>query len=93
MSRAQIERSRLSDRALIATGLAGSILAAICCATPLLVAIPPLASFGAWMAGVGLAAIPLIMIAGVALVVWRHHHRPAKRTGWEPKAHKEDARP
>jgi mercuric ion transport protein len=83
----------LSDRALIATGLAGSILAAICCAAPLLAAVLPLAGFGAWMAGAGLAAIPLIVIAGLVLVAWRHHHRPAKPTGCEPKTYKEDARP
>jgi len=83
----------LSDRALIATGLAGSILAATCCAAPLLAAVLPLAGFSAWMAGAGLAAIPLIVIAGLVLVAWRHHHRPAKPAGCEPKAPKEHAKP
>jgi mercuric ion transport protein len=83
----------LSDRALIATGLAGSILAAICCAAPLLAAVLPLAGFGAWMAGAGLVAVPLIMIAGLVIIAWRHHHRPARPVGGEPKTHKEDAKP
>jgi mercuric ion transport protein len=78
----------LSDRALIATGLAGSILASICCTAPLLAAVLPLAGFGAW-----LAAIPLMVIAGLVLIAWRHHHRPAKPTGCEPTTNKKDARP
>ncbi len=83
----------MSDRALIATGLAGGVFAAICCAAPLLAAVLPLAGFGAWMAGAGLAAIPLIAIAGLLVVAWRHHHRRAKLTGCERNTHEEDARP
>jgi mercuric ion transport protein len=73
--------------------LAGSILAAICCAAPLLAAVLPLAGFGAWLAGAGLAAIPLMVIGGLVLIAWRHHHRPAKPTGFEPTTNKKDARP
>ena len=83
----------MSDRALIATGLAGGVFAAICCAAPLLAAVLPLAGFGAWMAGTGLAAIPLIVIGGLVLVAWRHRHRRAKLTGCERNTHEEDARP
>ena len=86
MSRAQIERSRLSDRALIATGVAGAILAAICCAAPLLVAVLPLAGFAIWIASAGLLVLPLV-IAGRGLLAWALHHRQAKASGGETKTH------
>ena len=92
MSRAQIERSRLSDRALIATGAAGAIVAAICCAAPLLAAVLPLAGIAAWMAGAGLVALTL-MVAGLGLLAWGLHHRRAKAAGCETKTHKEGVKP
>jgi mercuric reductase len=88
MSRAQIERSSLSDRALVATGVAGAILAAICCAAPLLVAVLPLTGLAAWMAGASLVVLPLV-VAGLGLVAWGLHHRRAKAADCETKTHKE----
>jgi mercuric ion transport protein len=82
----------LSDRAVIATGAAGAILAAICCATPLLAAVLPLAGFAAWMAGAGLVVLPL-MVAGLGLLAWALHHRRAKKAGCETKTHKEGVKP
>ena len=92
MSRAQSESSRLSERALIATGVAGAILAAICCTAPLLAAALPLAGFVAWVAGAGLLVVPL-MIAGLGLLAWALHHRRAKAAGCETKTHKEGVKP
>jgi mercuric ion transport protein len=83
----------LGDRALIITGLAGGVLAAICCVAPLLAAVLPLAAFGALLAGAGLAAIPLMLTAGLVFIAWRHHHRPVKPTGCGPATHRKDARP
>lgn len=92
MSQAPIESSRLSDRAFIATGVAGAILAAICCAGPLLAAALPLAGFAAWMAGAGVVVFPLI-VAGLGLVAWALLHRRAKAAGCETKTPKEGVKP
>jgi mercuric ion transport protein len=92
MSRAQIERSRLRDRALIAAGMAGAVLAAICCAAPLLAAVLPLAGLAAWIAGAGLVVLPL-MVAGLGLLAWALHHRRAKVADRETKTHKEGVKP
>ena len=48
----------MNDRALIGAGTAGAILAAICCATPLIAGVLPLAGLGAWLAGAGLVVLP-----------------------------------
>jgi mercuric ion transport protein len=77
----------LSDRAFIATGVVGAILAAICCAAPSLAAALPLAGLAAWLAGAGLVVLPL-MVAGLALLAWALHHRRAKAARFsETKTH------
>ena len=64
----------MSDRALIRAGMAGAVLAVICCAAPLLAVSLPLAGLGAWLAGAGLVVLPLI-VAGLALIALAIHHR------------------
>jgi mercuric ion transport protein len=76
----------MTDRALIQAGTAGIVLAAICCAAPLIAISLPLAGFGAWLAGTGLVVLPP-MAAG--LVVWGLHLRRAKATGCETRIHRE----
>lgn len=49
----------MNDRALIHTGMAGAVIATICCATPLLSVGLPIAGLGAWLAGAGLIVIAL----------------------------------
>ena len=83
----------MSNRGLVAAGAVGAVLAAICCAAPLLAAVVPLAAFGAWMAHAGLMVISLIVLAGLALVAWNLHHRRAKSTGCEAQIHKEGVKP
>ncbi|MER9835170.1 mercury transport protein [Mesorhizobium sp. M0145] len=82
----------MSDRALVRAGVAGAILAAICCAAPLLAVGLPLAGLGAWLAGAGLVVLPLIG-AGLGLVAWGVHHRRATVAGCETKIHKEGVKP
>lgn len=67
----------MNDRALIRAGTAGAVLAAICCAAPLLAVGLAMAGLGAWLAGAGLVVLPL-MIAGVGPVAWGIHHDRAK---------------
>jgi mercuric ion transport protein len=82
----------LNDRAFIATGVAGAILTATCCAAPLLAAALPLAGFAAWMAGAGLVALPLV-VAALGLLAWPLRHRQAKAAGCATKTHKEGVTP
>jgi mercuric ion transport protein len=67
----------MNDRALIRAGALGAILAAICCAAPLLAVGLPLAGLGAWLAGAGLVVLPLT-VAVLGLVAWSIRHRRAK---------------
>lgn len=82
----------MSDQAAIRVGMVGGVLAAICCAAPLLAVGLPLAGFGAWLTGAGLVALPL-MVAGFALVAWGVRHRRAKATGCETTIHKVGVKP
>ena len=77
----------MSDRALIRAGLAGAVLAAICCAAPLIAVGLPLAGLGAWLAGASLVMLPLTVV-GLVLVAWAIHHRRATAAGYETKIHK-----
>jgi len=74
----------VNDRALIRAGTAGAVLAAICCATPFLAGVLPLAGLGAWLAGACLVVLPLV-IACFGLVEWAIHRRRTKPTAATPK--------
>jgi len=82
----------MRDRALIHAGTAGAILAAICCAAPLLSVGTPLAGLGAWLTDAGLMVLPLI-IAGLGLVAWGVHHRRAKVACSNTKIQNESVKP
>ena len=82
----------MNDRALIRAGTAGGVLAAICCATPFLAGVLPLAGLGAWLAGAGLVVFPLV-IACFGLVAWGIHRRRAKADCGDTKIHNEGVKP
>jgi len=82
----------MSDRALVRAGMAGAILAAICCAAPLLAVGLPLAGLGSCLAGAGLAVFPL-MVVGLGLFAWGIHHRRERIASCETKIHKEGVKP
>jgi mercuric ion transport protein len=63
----------MGDRALVGAGMAGAILAAICCAGPVLATALPLAGLGAWLAS-GVRVLALIA-AGLGIVVWAIRRR------------------
>ena len=64
----------MKDRALITAGAAGAVLAAICCAAPLLAVV--LGAFGltAWLAKAAYAVIPALLVCA-GLVVYRLNPR------------------
>ncbi|TXL72402.1 mercury transport protein [Vineibacter terrae] len=82
----------MSDRALVRAGMAGAILAAICCVAPLLAVGLPLAGLGSWLIGADLVVLPL-MIAGLGLVVWSMHHRRARAASANMKVPNERVKP
>lgn len=80
----------MNDCALIRVGTAGAVLAAICCATPLIAGVLPLAGLGAWLAGAGLVVLPLV-IACFGLIAWAIRRRRARPDCGETKIHKRKA--
>lgn len=81
----------MTDPALVRAGTIGAVLAAICCAAPLLAFGLPLAGLDAWLAGAGLIVFPL-MVAGSSLFAWGFHRR-SRAAGRETKIHKESMKP
>ncbi|KQT13743.1 MAG: mercury transport protein [Bradyrhizobium sp.] len=82
----------MSDRTAISAGMASAVLAAICCAAPLLAVGQPYAGLGAWVAGQGLVVLPL-MIAGFGLIAWKFHRRHAESARCEVMIHKGGVKP
>ena len=82
----------MRDRVLVRAGMVGAILAATCCAAPLLAVSLPLAGLGAWLAGAGLVVLPLMVVA-LGLVAGGVHHRRATSARWETKIYKEGMKP
>ncbi len=82
----------MNDRALIRVGAAGTILAAICCATPLLAVLLPLVGLGAWLARADLVLLSLLA-ASLGLVAWGLYHRRANIACETQKNHREDVKP
>jgi mercuric ion transport protein len=57
----------MNDRSLIATGSVAAVLAAICCATPLLAILLGAIGFTAWIAKADYVVLPVLLL-GVVLV-------------------------
>ena len=66
----------MTDRSLITTGGVGAILAAICCATPLLAVVLGGVGLTAWLAKADYVVIPVLLL-GVALVGFGLYRRRA----------------
>ena len=74
----------MNDRTLLRAGLAGGLVAALCCGTPLLAV--ALGAFGlsAWLAWADYVLLPLLALCLglVALALWRlRRHAPARAVG------------
>ena len=68
----------MSDRSLITTGAIGGIVAAICCATPLLAIAFGALGLTAWLAKADYVLMPALIICGalVAVGLYRARQRP-----------------
>jgi len=64
----------MNDRALVRTGIVGAVIAAICCVTPILVVLLPLAGLGVWLASADLMAFSLLA-ASLGLIAWGLYRR------------------
>ena len=64
----------MKDRALIATGAVGVVLAAICCAAPLLAVTLATAGLTAWLANGAYVLIPALLVC-VGLIAYRLNRR------------------
>jgi mercuric ion transport protein len=65
----------MPGRGLIATGAVGAILAAICCATPLLAVVLGAVGLSAWLAGADYVVFA-VLVAGMGLIglgLYRRH--------------------
>lgn len=73
----------MQDRALITTGAVGAVLAAICCATPLLAILFGAIGLTAWLAKADYVLIPaLILCLGLVLFgLYRRRAHPSGRRG------------
>jgi mercuric ion transport protein len=71
----------MNDRSLITTGAIGAVIAAICCATPLLTVVLGGIGLTAWLAHVDYIVMA-VLILGLALVglgVYRHSREAGRR--------------
>jgi mercuric ion transport protein len=64
----------MKDRALITAGAAGAVLAAICCAAPMLAVTLGTVGLTAWLAKGAYVVIPVLLIC-VALIGLRYRRR------------------
>lgn len=53
----------MDDRKLLCAGGAGSVIAAVCCFTPLLVVLLPAIGLAAWLAWLDYVLLPLLAIS------------------------------
>ena len=75
----------MKDRAPITVGAAGAVLAAICCAAPMLAVTLGTAGLTAWLANSAYVFIPVLLIC-LALIGLRFRRRQAAAAGSDPAA-------
>jgi mercuric ion transport protein len=68
----------MGDRGLIATGVIGAAVAAVCCATPLLAVLFGAVGLTAWLAKADYVVIPALVLclALIAFGLYRRRMRP-----------------
>ena len=76
------EMTGQSDRKLIATGIVGTVIAALCCFTPVLVVLLGAVGLSAWLGWLDYVLLPALafFVALTAYAVWRRQRRQTTRT-------------
>lgn len=71
----------MDDKKLVWTGGIGAVIAAVCCATPVLVVVLPLLGLGAWFATADSVLVPLLLacLGLLALGLYRSRRSLARR--------------
>jgi mercuric ion transport protein len=68
----------MRDRTLLTTGVVGAVVAAVCCATPLLAVVFGAVGLTAWLTKADYVVIPVLILSVglIGLSVYHQHHRP-----------------
>lgn len=71
-----------TDRKLIATGFVGTVVAALCCFTPILVVLLGAVGLSAWLGWLDYVLLPALafFVALTVYAVWRRQRRQTTRT-------------
>ena len=71
-----------TDRKLIATGVVGTVIAALCCFTPILVVLLGAVGLSAWLGWLDYVLLPALafFVALTVYAVWRRQRRQTTRT-------------
>src|SRR6266446_8523328 len=80
----------MNDRALIRAGTVGAIIAAICCATPVLAVLLPLIGLSAWLARADFIVIPLLIVFLGVAALGRYRRRATAAAQCETHPAKKD---
>ncbi len=83
----------MNDRTLITAGTVGGILAAICCATPLLAVVLGAAGLTAWLSKADYVVIPALLICLGLVGFGLYRRRRAAEACCDPAAPKQGANP
>lgn len=75
----------MDNRTLLKTGIAGSVIAAICCATPILVILLAAVGLSAWVGWLVYVLIPALVIF-VGITIYALRRRRAEAACCEVKA-------
>lgn len=68
----------MDNRTLLKTGIAGSVIAARCCATPVLVIALGVVGLSAWAGWLDYVLIPaLVIFVGITIYAWRRRQSEA----------------
>ncbi len=71
-----------SNRKLIATGIVGTVIAALCCFTPVLVVLLGAVGLSAWLGWLDYVLLPALafFVALTVYAIWRRQRRQTTRT-------------
>lgn len=68
----------MDNRRLLKTGIVGSVIAAVCCATPVLVILLGVLGLSAWVGWLDYLLIPaLVFFVGITLYAWQRRRAEA----------------